>query len=127
VILILPSLQTQPTRQGRQSILPKHSQRPLLPRLIEIARKAQLTIFLHLHQRIRARLTNQLLLRRTLTSHLQESDNIALCHEGQDGVRASCIALPVWVVCDVARGDGDGIDEGEGLVGTWRWVAELWV
>lgn len=46
-------------------------------------------------------------------------------NDGKLGVAAACIALEVWVLGNVAGGDGDGVDEGEGLVGTGRGVAEL--
>jgi hypothetical protein len=127
MILIGSCFQAQPTRQRRQAILPQYSQRPLLPALLKITTQPHLPLLLNLHQRIRARLANQLLLRATLTPNFQQTNDIALSHEREDRVRASRVALPVWVVGDIACGDGDGVDEGEGLVGSWGRVAELWV
>jgi len=50
-----------------------------------------------------------------------------LIHERELWVGAARVALPVWVLGDVACGDGDGFDERKGVVGAWGWVAELGV
>lgn len=48
-----------------------------------------------------------------------------MCDERELWVTPSSITLPVWVVGDIASGDGDRVDEGEWLVGSGGWVAEL--
>lgn len=45
--------------------------------------------------------------------------------EGELWIPPSSIALPVWIVGDIACGDGDGINEGERIVGSGGWIAEL--
>ena len=56
---------------------------------------------------------------------IPQTDHIPLRDERQLRVRTPGVALPVWVVGDVACWEGDGVFEREGVVGSGGWVAEM--
>lgn len=116
----------QPTWQRRQAISAQRLQRDALPALLkELCQSALLALGLDDAQLLDASLPDQFLLRRALASQAQQADYISLVDERELWVRTADVALPVWVVGNVCSGQGDGVDEGERLVGSWGWVAEL--
>lgn len=124
-IFIRPFLQTSTTGQRRQPILPQRSQHALLPRPLKVPANPQRPLLLRSDQLLTPRLAHQLPLRRARAAHAQQRHRVCLADERQLRVRAPRVPPPVRVLGDVARGDGDGVREGEGVVGARRRVAEL--
>ena len=124
---IHPLTRTHTRRQRRQTPSPQQLQRTPRTLPLEKLRQPLLPLLPNPNQLLHPRLPDQLLARRRLTSHTQQAHHIALRHKTQLRIRAAGIALPVWVLGDITRGESNRVDEGKWFVGSWRWIAELGV
>lgn len=79
------------------------------------------------HKRLAALLSDQLDLGVRGVADRQQGDGVGLVHDGQAGVVAADVTLPVRVVGDVAGGAGDRVVVGQRVLATRCGPAEVWV
>jgi hypothetical protein len=114
-------------RGGGQAICAQNTQDALLVLLEQSGQTTLLTLLLNLGQLLRTGLANlqNIVLGGGGTSNGKEADSIGLAHGAQLGVASPGVALPVGVVGNVTRGDGDGVVVGQRRQGARGGETEL--
>lgn len=98
-------------RGGRQAVCAQNTLNALLVPLEESGQATLLTLLLNLHQLLRTGLANlqNIILGGGCASNGKQADSIRLANGAQLGVAPPSVALPVGVVGNVTRWDGDGV------------------